>query len=77
MVSDYSHTVLKEQAHLPLSSFATKSPDLTECLSIIKKASQVAEYIYWQCTSESSIYRKVSSFLGVLFLCILRMEVMI
>lgn len=76
MVSEYSHTLLPEQAHLSLSSFATKSPDLIECLSI-KKVNQAAEYIYCQCTSESSLYRKVSNFFGVLSFCILAMEDMI
>lgn len=34
MVSKYYHTLPPEQAHLSLSSFATKSPDFTEHLSI-------------------------------------------
>lgn len=37
MVSEYYHTLFPEQAHLSLSSFATKSPDLTEHLSTISK----------------------------------------
>lgn len=43
MVFEYYHTLLPEQAHLSLSSFAIKNTDLTEHLSI--KQANLQKYL--------------------------------